>query len=82
MNKIINNRKYDTNTAKEIFRCAFLDGSSVTLYRKKTGEFFMYYWGSLNGERIKPLTEDEAKDWVADKMDADAYEELFGPVEE
>lgn len=82
MNKIINGRKYDTNTAKEIFECTFLDSSSVTLYQKKTGEFFLYYWGSLSGERIEPLTENEAKDWVADKTNADAYEELFGPVEE
>ena len=44
MKKIINGKKYDTETAKEIY--GFSSGSdfgyiSKILYRKKTGEFFI-----------------------------------------
>lgn len=49
MKKIINGKKYDTNTAKEIGRYVSY-GSwgdfrhyEETLYQKKTGEFFL--WG-------------------------------------
>ena len=65
------------------------------LYRKKTGEFFLHgeggamteysesYAGNTCGsERIIPLTEDEAKEWVENQLDADDYESIFGPVEE
>ena len=47
MKKIINSKKYDTKTAKEIgIYCASLSVSDFgyfeeTLYRKKTGEFFL-----------------------------------------
>lgn len=66
-----------------------------SLYCKKTGEFFLYgeggamteyaesYAGNTYGsERIIPLTEDEAKEWAENKLDADDYESIFGPVEE
>ena len=62
---------------------------------KKTGEFFLHgeggamteysesYAGNTCGsERIIPLTEDEAKEWVENQLDADDYESIFGPVEE
>lgn len=55
MKKIINGKKYDTDTAKEI---AFASNNltvrdfgywSETLYQKKTGEFFMHgVGGSLS----------------------------------
>lgn len=45
MKKIINGRKYDTNTAKKIDSYSAHRGSfnyfSETLYRKKTDEFFI-----------------------------------------
>ena len=69
---------------------------SETLYRKRTGEFFLYgeggpmskygvaygdnEWGY--GEEIRPLTVDEAKAWAEKHLDADEYEEVFGEVEE
>lgn len=61
-----------------------------TLYLKKTGEFFLYgtgngeskyagKYGDLRGpgEKIVPLTLDEAKAWVEKIEDPDLYEELF-----
>lgn len=100
MKKIINGKRYDTETAEEIgfWRTdrSVTDFSycEETLYRKRTGEFFLYGEGGPSspyshaaydmmgsGEAIVPLTEDEAKTWVEQKLDADTYEALF-PVEE
>lgn len=62
------------------------------LYRKKNGEYFLAGEGgpqskysvtvSANewrgGEKITPLTEEEARTWVADHFDGNEYEALFG----
>lgn len=102
MNKIINNKKYDTKTAKMVGR--YDNGEEYgdflyvkeELYLKKTGEFFLYGFGGAMTEyrvkcgsnnwtgssRIIPYTVDEAKEWAMEHMDADEYEEVFGPVEE
>ena len=48
MKKIINGRKYDTETAKEIacwnngYLCSDFNYCKETLYLKKTGEYFLY----------------------------------------
>ena len=103
MKKIINYKKYDTDTAKEI--ASMSSGGSYTdfkhyeetLYRKKTGEFFIFGEGGAmskyceraayenmwtSGSRIVPLTLEEAQQWVMEFCDGDTYESLFGPVEE
>lgn len=62
---------------------------SEDLYLKKTGEFFLVGRGnaaskyagkcgdlSCPGEKIIPLSIDEAKNWI-EKFDNDLYEELF-----
>ena len=115
MNKIINGKRYDTNTAtlidcymindfgfdnvdksdvkafkKYIFEKRLIDHRLENLYRKKTGEFFLYV---LNGsisklanrkltnkpkyENIIPLTIEEAKEWVEECSDSDTYEKTF-----
>jgi hypothetical protein len=38
--------------------------------------------GYTYGEKIIPLSEDEAKEWVEENMDVDDYIELFGECEE
>ena len=100
MKKILGGKKYDTETARMVG--TYGNGSSgfgacsETLYRKRTGEFFLYgeggpmskygvaygdnEWGY--GEEIRPLTVDEAKAWAEKHLDADEYEEVFGEVEE
>lgn len=101
MKKIINGKKYDTETAKEVaFKawgyCGDLNYVAETLYKKKTGEYFLYAVGGANtiyatqygnnswgsGERITPFTENQAKKWGEANMDGDTYEEVFGAVEE
>lgn len=96
MKRIINGKRYDTDTAK--FIKTYSSGLSISdfryydesLYLKKTGEFFLYatgngasryagQYGDLRGpgEKIVPLTLDEAKAWVEKIEDPDLYEELF-----
>lgn len=102
MKKIIDGRRYDTDTAQKIAEwdcgCARNDFSYVeeTLYQKRTGEFFLYgiggpaSWcayacptgGYDGGEKIKPLTEKEARRWCEDRLDADMCEAIWGEPEE
>ena len=68
-----------------------------TLYQKKTGEFFLHGVGGPlsqygrvyndgsgreGGEKIVPLTVDEAKAWAEEKLDADEYQAIFGEISE
>ncbi len=101
MVKIIKKRIYNTDTAKEV--ASYGNGYNLgdfhhiheTLYRKKTGEFFLHGCGGAmteygefkygcwsGGERIVPMTEEETKVWVTAFCDADTYITLFGEVEE
>jgi len=102
MKKIINNKVYDTNTAKEVG--SYSNGGTwrdfnhieETLYKKKTGEFFLFGEGGpatryaepegqnswSGGSRIMPMTYDEAREWAEKNLDADEYEEIFGTIEE
>ena len=82
MNKIINGRKYDTATAKEIYESSSQSVRGMTLYQKKTGEFFLFCWDSFGSRSIQPMTEERAKEWLADFASADEYEKVFGPVKE
>ena len=97
MNKVINGKRYDTETAQFIGEWAntynYSDWSykCEELYRKKTGEFFLYGKGGPMSEyavpsgnnnwsgssKIIPLTIDEAKKWVEKNLSADDYEKLF-----
>ena len=97
MKKIIGGKKYDTETAKQVSKTwsageGSLGWTEETLYRKKTGEYFLHGEGGpqtryaeaygqsgwTGGERIMPLTYDEASEWAEQHMDADAYIAAFG----
>lgn len=102
MKKIINNKAYDTETAKELGSWSNMadygnfSQFSETLYRKKTGEFFLYGEGGpmtkyavaegsnswRGGSRIMPLSFQEARDWAEEHLDGDEYEAIFGEVVE
>lgn len=56
MNKIINGRKYDTATAKEIYESSFQRVKGMTLYQKKTGEFFLFCWDTFDSRSIQTMT--------------------------
>lgn len=103
MKKIINGKKYDTDTAREMVY--WNNGAGVrdfnlvekTLYRKKTGEFFLYIYGGpdteyakedptgqswTGGERIEPLSFEAGMKFAQENMDVDEYEKEFGEVSE
>ena len=101
MRKVINGKLYDTTTARHVadwsegypsdFRYV-----SETLYRKKTGEYFVHGEGGamsayrescgqnqwMGGEAIRPLGYDEARAWMERHADADEYEREFGIPDE
>lgn len=102
MQKIINGKKYDTGTAAEVAEwhnipdVTDFEYCSETLYRKRTGEYFLHgeggarsryavshgnnEWGG--GESIEPLTYEAARRWAEEHMGAEAYEAEFGEVSE
>lgn len=102
MKRIINGRKYDTETATEVHEWSDkspkdFDYVEETLYRKRTGEYFLrcyggpmtryaeresYGSGYTYGSTIIPVSYDEARAWAEDHMTADEYEAEFGEVPE
>lgn len=101
MKKIINGKMYNTETAAKVgfwsndLTYGDFGWIEQTLYKKKTGEFFLFGEGGpatgyaervcggyCSGSRITPMTVEEAKQWAESRMNADDYEAVFGPVEE
>lgn len=96
MEKIIKGKRYNTATAEAVAVHEYLYPSQFEwvheiLYRKRTGEFFLWGEGGANtryrkrvernvfgaGEKIKPLTLDEAKKFVEEYGTAENYKKLF-----
>ena len=102
MKKIINNNLYDTDTAREMGCWSNMADIRnfhwfhETLYRKRTGEFFLHGEGGpaskyavsagqncwSGGEKIIPLSAASAREWAEEHLDADEYEEIFGLPDE
>lgn len=102
MKKIINGKKYDTETAELLHEwhnveyVTDFDYYSEELYRKRTGEYFLYGEGNARskyakaignnswggGEIIQPLTYEAARQWMEDHATADEYEAVFGEASE
>lgn len=89
MKKVIRGLYYDTDTAKKLagyypvpYDVTNFRHYSEELYKKRTGEYFLYGEGgpmspyaeyagpneATDGEEIKPLTFDEAKEWYKKAM--------------
>ena len=102
MRKIIDNRRYDTETAELVGEYEFCYDTTdfhymrEALYRKRTGEYFIYGEGGpfspyaervglhemRYGEEIHPVDYVVASAWAEEHLDADAYEAEFGEVPE
>lgn len=100
MKKIINGKVYNTETAQEAgswsnhLSVRDFSRCDETLYRKRTGEFFLHGEGGPMtkyaepgngnmrgpGETIRPLSFDEAREWAEEKLSAEEYEQIFGEI--
>lgn len=96
MKKLIDGRRYDTDAAKMLGSYTFLTPDNPaywkeTLYRKRTGEYFLHGCGGsmsryaepaggsdwTDGEKLFPMTPDEAKEWARKCLGQNEYERLF-----
>ena len=101
MKKIINGKMYNTETANKLADYSYLYPSDFnyfeeTLYKKKTGEFFLYGKGNAaskyavseganswsSGWDIIPISESKARLWMESCCNADEYIAVFGEPEE
>ena len=102
MVKIINGKKYSTETAERVGFYSNSPGRNdfhwveESLFKERTGEFFLFCEGGpasiyctwidshnrTSGDRIIPMTFEEARRWAEEHLEAEEYEEIFGEVEE
>ena len=100
MKKVINGKMYNTETAKKMADWYYgypgdFDYYEERLYKKKTGEFFLFGKGGARSKysdndgfetygscEIIPYSEEEARKWAEKHCSGDEYEEIFGEVEE
>lgn len=102
MNKIINGKKYSTDTATLIgiydnkLPCGDFYHYYEELYKKRTGEFFLYGSGGAGSkysrscgqnsycgsDEIIPLSNAEAMEWAENHLEYDDYVKAIGEVEE
>lgn len=66
MEKKINGRRYNTETAKHV---------QGALYRKSNGEYFLY-----DEDGITVLTYQTAREWASDNLGVETYARHFGTV--
>ena len=100
MKKIIDGKMYNTETAKKV---GYYDNGAYesfsyfeeTLYRKGTGEFFLYGSGDANSryrkcsngyqtgsEEIIPYTKEKARKWMEQNASTEEYIKVFGEPNE
>ena len=83
MNKVVNGKMYNTETAQMLAKAYVSEICQQTLYRKRTGEYFLYTEEEVYGNlSIKPLTLSEAKKWAEKELEGTKYEEIFGDIED
>jgi len=101
MKKIINGKMYDTATAEAlaIYEAKYPETDfkhyKETLFKKKTGELFLYGAGNAStkyashdtesagfGEDIIPYSIERAKVWAEKHINVELYISIFGEVEE
>lgn len=100
MKKYINGKVYDTEKAHEI-GCYWNTNNSMdlywfseTLYRKRTGEYFLFGSGNAasrysemtgnnswsGSSKIIPLEYVKAKEWAENRLSTEDYEKEFGEI--
>lgn len=90
MKKVIRGRLYDTE--KAVYIGKFYDEAKPgddldfyieELYKKRTGEYFLYGCGNTasGAEKIVPMTYQQAHDWAEENLSPDVYKNEFGMPE-
>lgn len=101
MRKVICGRMFDTETAKKLgewnskmkgilnydraFNNSYGGYWEEAVYRKETGEYFLYSWSYIDtgtGGHLELLSESDAKKILMQMLDGDQYEAIFGKVKE
>ena len=102
MKKVIAGKLYDTDKAQKLAEWdngqnyAGLQWTQETLYRKRTGEYFLHGDGGAGsryaqtigqnqwsgGEAIQPMSYDVAKEWAESHLTGDEYVAIFGEPDE
>lgn len=96
MRKVIDRHLYDTDKARKLGKWETPDGYSLdyikeTLYRTRSGQYFLHGYGGAatkyaqslglnswgDGEQIIPLTEEIARIWAEQHLTPKAYEKAF-----
>lgn len=99
MKKQINRKTYDTSKASRIGSYEYGSTSDPdyrreTLYRKRTGEYFLHGSGGpmsryaapsgvniwSGGELLSPLTIEQARAWVEEHLSTAEYDAQFGEI--
>lgn len=100
MKKIIDGKSYNTETAVKIGRwdngkfSTDFDFMAETLYKKRTGEYFIHgdggartcysrregVDGRVGCEDIDPISFEDAQEWARKNLTADEYEAEFGII--
>lgn len=77
MKKIINGKKYDTDTATKIAELDY-DYTFEELFKSPTGKFFLHVtYKGIGNEYIEPLTDKDAYGWAEDEGTYRAVFEAF-----
>lgn len=90
--KILKNKVYDSDTAELIARYENNKSKDADehytedLHRKKTGELFIHGKGGpkspyADGEKVIPMTLEQAQYWGHNTLTVDAYKTIFEPLE-
>lgn len=84
MKRIINGKKYDTETATSLLSKSGGLGRETELYVTKKKNYFLVHWTNWQNENdyIEPISKEEAKEFCERKMDAEKFEKEFGKCEE
>lgn len=101
MKRVIDGKRYDTDTAKMLAERysdrieSEMDLVHETLYRTKSGNYFLHAEGGANtkyckwrgenqtrGEHIIPLSLEGSQKWAEEYLDAEEYEKIFGAIQE
>lgn len=80
MRKIIKGKLYDTNTSELMAHWDDDNHRVQDLFRKRTGEYYLYCAEPWQGQEIIPLSYADAEAWADQHLTPELYNAIFGPL--